>query len=184
MVYVLQKIRHYLLGVHFKMFIDHSTLKYLVNIPVLGGRICRWLLLFQEYHFKIIVKPGRLNARPNHLFRLESGEEPISLEDNLPNAQLFSIHITNDYFVDIIEFLTIGTAPAEYSMKQKKQLVVKATNFTIIVGKLYKLGPDEILRRYVLNHEIPLILEEEHASIVGGHYSGKPIVQKILTTGL
>jgi hypothetical protein len=37
MVYALQKFRHYLLGQHFKMFTDHSTLKYLVNKPVLGG---------------------------------------------------------------------------------------------------------------------------------------------------
>jgi hypothetical protein len=41
MVYALQKICHYLLGGHFKMFTDHSMLKYLVNKPVLGGRICR-----------------------------------------------------------------------------------------------------------------------------------------------
>jgi hypothetical protein len=40
MVYALQKFRHYLLGKHFKMFTDHSTLKYLVNKPVLGARIC------------------------------------------------------------------------------------------------------------------------------------------------
>ena len=46
MVYALQKFRHYLLDAHFKMFTDHSVLKYLVNKPVLGGRICRWLLLF------------------------------------------------------------------------------------------------------------------------------------------
>ena len=46
MVYALQKFRHYLLGGHFKMFTDHSTLKYLVNKPVLGGKICRWILLF------------------------------------------------------------------------------------------------------------------------------------------
>jgi hypothetical protein len=39
MVYTLHKFRHYLLGKHFKMFIDHSTLKYLVNKPMLGGRI-------------------------------------------------------------------------------------------------------------------------------------------------
>jgi hypothetical protein len=37
MVYALQKYRHYLLGKHFKMFTDHSALKYLVNKPVLGG---------------------------------------------------------------------------------------------------------------------------------------------------
>jgi hypothetical protein len=41
MVYALQNFRHYLLGGHFKMFTDHSTLKYLVNKRVLGGRICR-----------------------------------------------------------------------------------------------------------------------------------------------
>ena len=37
MVYALQKFRHYLLGSHFKMFIDHSALKYLVSKLVLGG---------------------------------------------------------------------------------------------------------------------------------------------------
>ena len=46
MVYALQKFRHYLLGASFKMFTDHSALKYLVNKLVLGGRIYRWLLLF------------------------------------------------------------------------------------------------------------------------------------------
>jgi hypothetical protein len=67
MVYALQKFRHYLLGKHFKMYIDHSTLKYIVNNPVLGGRICRWLLLFQEFEFEVIIKLGKLNARPDHL---------------------------------------------------------------------------------------------------------------------
>lgn len=37
MVYALQKYCHYLLRGHFKMYIDHSMLKYLVNKHVLGG---------------------------------------------------------------------------------------------------------------------------------------------------
>jgi len=37
MVYALQKFRHYLLGSNLKMIMDHSTLKYLVNKPMLGG---------------------------------------------------------------------------------------------------------------------------------------------------
>ena len=49
------------------MFMDHSALKYLVNKPVLGSKIFRWLLLFQEFDFEIIVKPGRLNSGPDHL---------------------------------------------------------------------------------------------------------------------
>ena len=39
MVYVLQTYRNYLLGGHFKMYTGHFALKYLVNKPVLGGRI-------------------------------------------------------------------------------------------------------------------------------------------------
>ena len=46
MVYALQKFRHYLLGGHFKIYTDHSALKYPVNKPVLGRKICQWLLLF------------------------------------------------------------------------------------------------------------------------------------------
>ena len=145
MVYALQKFRHYLLGAHFKMFIDHSTLKHLVNKPMLGGKICRWLLLFQEYDFEIIVKPGKLNAGLDHLSKLETCEEPTSLEDNMSDAQLFVIQISDDYFKEIMEILTTGKAPTGYNAKQKKQLVVRVVDFTLIMGQLYKLGPDEVL---------------------------------------
>jgi hypothetical protein len=56
MVYTLLKFRHYLLGKNFKMFTDHSALKYLVNKPMLGGRICWWLIIFQEFEFELIFK--------------------------------------------------------------------------------------------------------------------------------
>ena len=67
MIYALQNFRHYLLGGHFKMFTNHFALKYLVNKPVLGGNICRWILIFQELDFKIVLKLGRLNASTRHL---------------------------------------------------------------------------------------------------------------------
>jgi hypothetical protein len=102
MVYTLQKFRHYLLEKHFNMFTDHSSLKYLVNKPVLGGRICRWLLLFQEFDFEVIVKPGKLNVGLDHLSWVTNGEEPTRLEDNFLDAQLFSVQITNDHFTEII----------------------------------------------------------------------------------
>ena len=68
------------------MYTDHFILKYLVNKPVLGGNICKWLLLFQEFDFEVIFKPGRLNLGPYHLSRIESGEEPSNLEDDLSDA--------------------------------------------------------------------------------------------------
>ena len=166
----------YLLGAPFKMFTDHSTLKYLVNKPVLGGRICRWLLLFQEYDFEIIVKLGKLNVGPNHLSRMDSGEEPINLEYNFPDARLFSIDIADEYYEDIIHFLTIGWAPVEFTKQQKKQLVVKATDFTLIAGQLYKLGPYEVLRRCMMPHEKEAIIREAHSGTTGVHFTRKPTV--------
>jgi hypothetical protein len=101
MVYALHKYRHYLLGQHFKMFTDHSAIRYLVNKPVLGERICRWLLLFQEFDFEVVVKPGRLNAGPDHLSKITNGEELNNSEDNFPDAQLFSVQIVDEYFANI-----------------------------------------------------------------------------------
>lgn len=112
MVYTLQKYCHYLLEGHFKMYTDHSMLKYLMNKTVLGGgHICRLLLLFQEYRFKAFVKPGCLNIGLDHLSYIETDEEPTNLEDRLPNAQLYVVRIADGHFEDIIHFLTTETMP-------------------------------------------------------------------------
>ena len=68
------------------MFTDCSSLKYLVNKPVLGGKICHWLLLFQKFDFEIIVQLGHLNVGPDHLSRIETGEELTNIEDGLPDT--------------------------------------------------------------------------------------------------
>ena len=106
---------HYLLGTYFKMFTDPSVLKYLVDKPVLGGNICRWLLLFQVYDFEVIVKPGRLNARPDHLSWIETGEEPNNLEEGLPDAHIFAVRVADNHFADIIHFLTTGMTLEGYT---------------------------------------------------------------------
>jgi hypothetical protein len=67
-------------------------------------------------------------------------------------------------------------APSEYTITQKKQLVVRVVYFSLIARQLYKMGPDEILRRCVMEAKIPLILVEAHEGIVGGHYIEKSTV--------
>jgi hypothetical protein len=39
-----------------------------------------------------------MNGVLEHLLRVTNGEEPTNLEDNFPNAHLFSIQIVDDYF--------------------------------------------------------------------------------------
>jgi hypothetical protein len=61
---------------------------------------------------------------------------------------------------------------------------VHTVDFLLIVGQLYKMGPNEILRRCVMEAEQPLILAESHEGIVGGHYIGKPTMHKVIRAGL
>jgi hypothetical protein len=131
----------------------------------------------------VIVKPRKMNAGPNHLSRVTNGEEPTNLEDNFPDAQLFLVQVVDEYFVDIIEYLSTGIVPQEFSTTQKKNMVVRAADYQLIVGHLYKMGVNNILRRCVLEHEIPIILAKSHEGITGGHYAGKAIVQKVLCIG-
>jgi hypothetical protein len=71
-----------------------------------------------------VVKPGRLNVGPDHLSGITNREEPSNLEEKFLDAQLFSLQIADEYFANIIEFLSTGFAPREFTTAQKKILVV------------------------------------------------------------
>jgi hypothetical protein len=180
MIYELQNFRHYLLGSHFKLFTDHSTLKYLVNKPVHEGRICRWILLFQDFLFEVIVKPRRCNVGQNHLSRLESRESGGAVDDQLPYADLFWIEAIPEYLEDIVSFLSTHNFPETYFATQKRHVVVRTVDYQLIAGKLYKLALDNNLSRCVLNHKRQYIWWECHNGVAGGHVGGKSTTQKVL----
>ena len=83
-----------------------------------------------------MVKLGRMNKEPDQLSRLEHGEEPTSLEDTLLDAQFLAIIKVNDHFIEIVQFLSTRIAPREYTVIQKKHLVVRASKFQLIDGHL------------------------------------------------
>jgi hypothetical protein len=60
-------------------------------------------------------------------------------------------------------------APSKLIVVHNKQMVVKATNYQLITGNLYKLWENGILRHCVLEHEQSMILEEAYNGIVVGH---------------
>jgi hypothetical protein len=62
--------------------------------------------------------------------------------------------------------------------------VVRAVDYQLIVGKLYKLGLDSILKRCVLDHERKDILWDFHSGVAVGHVGGNAIVHKILQARL
>jgi hypothetical protein len=66
MIFAIQKFRDYLLGCPFVFYVDHDTLKYLINKPNLSGHLAHWVLLLQEFNFTIVVRPGKSHGNANH----------------------------------------------------------------------------------------------------------------------
>ncbi|GKD27703.1 reverse transcriptase domain-containing protein, partial [Tanacetum coccineum] len=59
------------------VYTDHSALKYLFNKKDAKARLLRWILLLQEFDFKVIDTKGAENYAADHLSRLENPYENV-----------------------------------------------------------------------------------------------------------
>ena len=155
----------------------------MVNKPQLSGRIARWILLLQEFTFKINVRPGWQHANADHLSRLSSklGTEPI--DDNLPDAALFAVDIISPEYGEVIQHLTTQTFPLHFTNKLKRRLILKSAPYTMIGDALYKQGKDGVLRRCIFQSEASTILEGCHSDNCGSHFAGDSTARKALLSG-
>nr|GFD34278.1 reverse transcriptase domain-containing protein [Tanacetum cinerariifolium] len=70
-VYAFKKFRSYLIMNKNIVYIDHSALKYLFAKKDAKARLLSWILLLQEFDFKVIDTKGAENYATDHLSRLE-----------------------------------------------------------------------------------------------------------------
>ena len=86
-VFAFDKFRAYLISSKVIVWINHSTIKYLVEKKDAKLRLIRWLLLLQEFNFKIRDKKGIENLIADHLSRLEPFEQKIEspIKENFPD---------------------------------------------------------------------------------------------------
>nr|GEU84224.1 DNA-directed DNA polymerase [Tanacetum cinerariifolium] len=76
-VYAFEKFRSYLILNKSIVYTDHSTLKYLFQKKYSKARLLRWVLLLQEFTFKVIDTKGAENLAANHLSRLENPHQNV-----------------------------------------------------------------------------------------------------------
>ncbi|KAI3364054.1 hypothetical protein L3Q82_010884 [Scortum barcoo] len=81
MKWALDSFKYYLLGREFTLQTDHKALQWLQRMRDTNGRITRWYLAMQPYHFKVDHIPGRLNVTAQYLSRClgETSEDEGSL---------------------------------------------------------------------------------------------------------
>ncbi|GJT18885.1 reverse transcriptase domain-containing protein [Tanacetum coccineum] len=76
-VYTFEKFRSYLIMNKSVVYTDHSALKYLFNKKDAKATLLRWVLLLQEFDFKVIDTKGAKNYAADHLSRLENPYENV-----------------------------------------------------------------------------------------------------------
>nr|GFA80496.1 reverse transcriptase domain-containing protein [Tanacetum cinerariifolium] len=77
MVYAFKKLRSYLIMNKSIMYTDHSALKYLFAKKDSKARLLRWVLLLQEFTFKVTDTKGAENLAADHLSRLENPHQNV-----------------------------------------------------------------------------------------------------------
>nr|GEV68892.1 hypothetical protein [Tanacetum cinerariifolium] len=76
-VYAFEKFRSYLIMNKSIVYTDHSALKYLFAKKDAKARLLRWVLLLQEFDFKVLDTKGAENLAADHLSRLENPYENV-----------------------------------------------------------------------------------------------------------
>ena len=82
-IYACKQFRAYIHGTHFKIFTNHSSLRWLSSMKEPEGRLARWALKLQAYDYEIIHRPGVSHQNADGLSRLPTINLVLSQSEEL-----------------------------------------------------------------------------------------------------
>nr|GEX44243.1 reverse transcriptase domain-containing protein [Tanacetum cinerariifolium] len=111
-VYAFEKFRSYLIMNKSIVYTDHSALKYLFAKKDSKVRLLCWVLLLQEFTFKVIDTKGAENLAADHLSRLENPHQnmlgPKEINESFPletlNMFSFRSNSSTPWFADFANY--------------------------------------------------------------------------------
>ena len=108
-------------------------------------------------------------SRLEKIARTEKGEE---IGEIFPNEKLLMLSVQTPWYADIVNSLTCGIMPCEFSYQQQRKLRTDCRLFIWDNLLLHRRGADMIIKRCVLETKQGGIMEKCHASPYGGHFAG------------
>ncbi|GJS33473.1 reverse transcriptase domain-containing protein [Tanacetum coccineum] len=190
-VYAFEKFRSYLIMNKSVVYTDHSALKYLFNKKDAKARLLRWVLLLQEFDFKVIDTKGAENYAADHLSRLENPYEnvfdPKEINETFPLETLNTV-ISRDnqstpWFADIANYHAGNFLIKGMSTQQKKKFFKDVKHYFWDDPYLFRICADQIIRRCVFGQEALEILKACHEGPTGGHHSANITARKVFDAG-
>nr|GEX55606.1 DNA-directed DNA polymerase [Tanacetum cinerariifolium] len=120
-VYAFEKFRSYLIMNKSIVYTDHSALKYLFAKKDAKARLLRWILLLQEFDFKVVDTKGAENYAADHLSCLENPYEnvfdPKEINESFPLEtinQVIRRCVAGQEAVDILTACQSGPTGGHY----------------------------------------------------------------------
>ncbi|GJZ20005.1 reverse transcriptase domain-containing protein [Tanacetum coccineum] len=190
-VYAFEKFRSYLIMNKSIVYTDHSALKYLFNKKDAKARLLRWVLLLQEFDFKVIDTKGAENYAADHLSRLENPYEnvldPKEINENFPLETLNMVTSRGDpstpWFADYANYHAGNFIVKGMSTQQKNKFFKDVKHYFWDDPFLFKTCADQVIRRCVSGQEAVDILTACHSGPTGGHYGANYTAKKVFDSG-
>nr|GFA20692.1 reverse transcriptase domain-containing protein [Tanacetum cinerariifolium] len=190
-VYAFEKFRSYLILNKSIMYTDHSTLKYLFAKKDSKARLLRWVLLLQEFTFKVIDTKGAENLAADHFSRLENPHQnvldPKEINETFPletlNIVSFCGNSSTPWFVDFSNYHVGNFVIKGMSSQQKNKFFKDVKHYFWDDPFLFKISADQVIRRYVHGQEAIDILKAFHYGPTGGHYGPNYTAKKVFDSG-
>ncbi|GKF53442.1 reverse transcriptase domain-containing protein, partial [Tanacetum coccineum] len=176
-VYAFKKFRSYLIMNKSIVYTDHSALKYLFAKKDAKARLLRWVLLLQEFDFKVIDTKGAENYAP-----YENVFDPKEINENFPLETLNMVTSRSDpstpWFSDYANYHAGNFIVKGMSTQQKNKIFNDVKHYFWDNPFLFKTCADQVIRRCVSGQEAVDILTACHSGPTGGHYSANYTAKK------
>ncbi|CAM8890151.1 unnamed protein product [Rhodiola kirilowii] len=182
-VFALEKFRPYLLGAKVIVYSDHAAIRYLMKKKEAKPRLIRWILLLQEFDVEIRDKKGIENTVADHLSRIVRREEEGHITESFPDEHLYAVSTKVPWYASIVNYLVGGTFSPSFTKAQCMKLRHDAKQYLWDDPYLWKIGPDQIIRRCIPNNEISSVISFCHEFACGGHFGPRKTARKILDSG-
>nr|GFD19635.1 reverse transcriptase domain-containing protein [Tanacetum cinerariifolium] len=185
-----KKFRSYLIMNKSIIYTDHSALKYLFAKKDAKSRLLRWILLLQEFDFKVIDTRGVENYAADHLLRLENPYknvfDPKEINETFPLESLNKLthkDPSTPWFADLGNYHARNFIIKGMTSQQKKKFFKDALHYFWDDPYLFRTCADQINRRCVAGKEAIDILNACHSGPTGGHYGSSYTAKKVFDSG-
>ncbi|GJR29545.1 reverse transcriptase domain-containing protein [Tanacetum coccineum] len=173
------------------VYTDHSALKYLFAKKDSKARLLRWVLLLQEFTFKVIDTKGAENLAADHLSRLENPYEnvldPKEVNEKFPLETLNMVTFRGDsstpWFADYANYHAGNFIVKGMSSQQKNKFFKDVKHYFWDDPYLFKICADQMIRRCVAGQEAIDILIACHSGPTREHYGANYTAKKVFGSG-